>query len=569
MIRCVVLRGSLTANLLIAGGRKYATAAAVHKSKSTSTPVFYDALGRKQEEQASHSELRSQEQSFEDLEKAYALLDPICEIEHNGEPEVESQEELNQTNYKREERLWDYGTSLEETPLEEEASLEESESSSSANQLDTLSRETDPPLSPFMNPEYFDARSKHRLPKCPPSKTPTPFQRQLSKNPYALALATPIRRCELTKATLPTFFLQQFNLMAHPQTSEPWWVPGNLITKYRGTENTVIEEENSNGSSVQTKEPADNNPEDTEEFSDSETAFQASEVGSTTTDPTSLPAVDPLHVPQPANQPTWLGIDNRRIGPTTWQLARQDLIHAVTTGSGFGQMPWKSFSKILQQIPAARKTLNAANWRSDMDSFILELMRRRVREALEDLTSLKRGYVVGCSTWEQALMPKRQAAVILWTGTEIKDVIVDGEGERIHGPPEFATLNINPSDFKPHDGQHRRSKILVHNLRILLGRAHMQKLRMACPVYEKEFVILKDKRRVVDVLLKLWKLQGYLAGYEEFCNVGDVKCILSNQLARAHASNPKGFQSNPSKEKKGEPGIRRVNLQLNGIDISG
>ena len=40
------------------------------------------------------------------------------------------------------------------------------------------------PLSPLMDPAYLAAKQKHRLPKAPPSKHPTPFQQQLAKNPY-------------------------------------------------------------------------------------------------------------------------------------------------------------------------------------------------------------------------------------------------------------------------------------------------------------------------------------------------------------------------------------------------
>jgi hypothetical protein len=40
------------------------------------------------------------------------------------------------------------------------------------------------PLSPLMDPIYLAAKQKHRLPKAPPSKNPTPFQQQLAKNPF-------------------------------------------------------------------------------------------------------------------------------------------------------------------------------------------------------------------------------------------------------------------------------------------------------------------------------------------------------------------------------------------------
>ncbi len=45
----------------------------------------------------------------------------------------------------------------------------------------------------------------------------------------AKALATPVRMCALTKTRLPSFFLQDFNLVAHPETDAPWLIPSSLI----------------------------------------------------------------------------------------------------------------------------------------------------------------------------------------------------------------------------------------------------------------------------------------------------------------------------------------------------
>jgi len=135
---------------------------------------------------------------------------------------------------------------------------------------------------------------------------------------------------------------------------------------------------------------------------------------------------------------------------------------------------------------------------------------------------------------------------------------VDGEDEvSIHEPPEFATVDIELSGSKPpHNGQHRRSKIPVHNLRMLLGKTHMQQLRKGSPVYEREFVILKDKRRVVDTLMRLWKLQGYLADHEDFLSTEEVKHMAKLLLQQAKAAYPKGFTGDPKLSPKGSKGSK-------------
>ncbi|KAI5361742.1 hypothetical protein Slin14017_G084750 [Septoria linicola] len=75
-----------------------------------------------------------------------------------------------------------------------------------------------------MDPIYLQARNKHKLPKLQqqdqtqrsPKKLDqsdlTPFQKELAMNPYARALATPIRLCALSRARLPSHFLLPFGL---------------------------------------------------------------------------------------------------------------------------------------------------------------------------------------------------------------------------------------------------------------------------------------------------------------------------------------------------------------------
>lgn len=559
MLRCVVSRGSRTASLLIAGHRRYATNAAVQKSDSTSAPVYSSAIGPRWRERTGEPDVSWQrEEPFKSSESSHAVPKPISEATlDKSELEDIIHEEL-EDEYEGKEVFSGDGATLEEGLLEG--------ISLSTEKLSSLLDEPDLPLSPFMNSEYFEARSKHRQPKLAPSKNPTAFQKQLSKNPYALALATPIRRCELTRTSLPSFFLQDFNLLAHPETNEPWWVPGRLTTKYRRYEYPTGKDENTVGPLVKEDGSEEHNVKDAERCLPThrkQISYPEAKYGKPEQplgiEYTVLPKSEPRNPSTTTSRATSpKSVDRAKLGPTTWVLQRQSLIRAMqTSGSGYMQTPWKKFNLKLHQIDAARRVLTAANWRSDMDTFIPELMRRRLREALEDLSFLKRGYTAGCNTWEEALMPGRQAAVILWTGPEMQNVLVDGDEEdiQIHGPPEFATVDIDLSGSKPpHDGQHRRSKIPVHNLKMILGRTHMRTLRKRWPTYEKELVILKDKRRVVDILMRLWRLEGYLATHKEFLPTEEVKQMASLLRQQAKAAYPKGFTGDPRLPPKGNEG---------------
>ncbi|KAK0652926.1 hypothetical protein B0T16DRAFT_320573 [Cercophora newfieldiana] len=82
------------------------------------------------------------------------------------------------------------------------------------------------PLSPLMDPEFHEQRSRFTKRKQPekPYLQKSKFRKQLERNPYAQALATPPRWCSVTKTVHPRFFLQRFQLVAHPETGDPWWV---------------------------------------------------------------------------------------------------------------------------------------------------------------------------------------------------------------------------------------------------------------------------------------------------------------------------------------------------------
>ncbi|KAG5946319.1 hypothetical protein E4U53_006605 [Claviceps sorghi] len=82
------------------------------------------------------------------------------------------------------------------------------------------------PISPLFDADWMKARRRQR--KDDAGKPTGRFRKKLANNPYAQALATPIRRCPRTGTSIPRYFLQDFELVKHPSTDALWWAPGPL-----------------------------------------------------------------------------------------------------------------------------------------------------------------------------------------------------------------------------------------------------------------------------------------------------------------------------------------------------
>lgn len=338
------------------------------------------------------------------------------------------------------------------------------------------------PISPFMDPKYISAKEKHKAPKPPPSKNPTELQRLLAKNPYALALATPVRACRATSVVLPRYFLQDFNLMAHPESGKPWWMPKSLASKY--TYPPSGEED------IDGPEPI---LEDSELDNGTKLDMEETEMGNVTKPGEPAETIDSsLESPPPPS---------RSVGPGAYVLARQRLL-AEFEGKGF----LNQGHLVPRNQGSSHRSPRNSNIRPDISTFVLELLRRRLVEELEYLVS-RRAYVGRCTSWEDAKKPSRQVGAILWASPVIegeKLTDVDGKSQTA-GPPEFAIVDI---------GTVKKRKVPVHNLDMLLGQEHLQALREFSSIFKGEVLTIRHKKLTIDVQLQLWRLQGYMAEHK-------------------------------------------------------
>ncbi|KAI8952523.1 hypothetical protein F4801DRAFT_541141 [Xylaria longipes] len=338
------------------------------------------------------------------------------------------------------------------------------------------------PLSPVMDPSYWEATMRHQVAKQKKGKAQNSLERQFRKNPYAQALATPVRRCPASHTRLPSFFLQDFNLIAHPETGRPWWVPRSLAWEQPAD-------------SQQANATSDELSANAEECHDEQSGPG---IGGGEPD---APEVDtglktPTTVQSKAAKP---------YGPSVFLLARQDLVSALPKeGMGF-----RNITKRLLAGCTSRYTIFASKavWRGDMDCFILDRMRHGIVQDLLYLSRLcvedSRYYIVKCHGWDD--VQYKHKGSVLWFGDTAEP---GGAAEPGVQPGPFATYDIT------NDGV--STSVAVHNIPMLLGTENTEKVQKEAALFADGSLFMLAGRRTTNIQAKLWKLQGYLVDYQEF-----------------------------------------------------
>ncbi|KAH6667881.1 hypothetical protein B0J14DRAFT_489338 [Halenospora varia] len=316
-----------------------------------------------------------------------------------------------------------------------------------------------------MDPAFHEARNKNFKPKAAPPTANDPrlsrFQRKLYKNPYAQALATPVRVCTLSKTAVPKFFLQTFRIIAHPDTGEPFYVPASRILQ------------------------------------DTRKALKENE----------------------SSEPT---VQGNRLRGSSYMLARKSLVGSMyDLNSGYGKHP---FTYLIPHRARQNQELCAiyykAIYRKDMADFIMMIMRRRITEHLRYLMIERPFYVPGLDNLKDLRQPARTAA-FFWTGCDDSPP-----------PPEFSEINGKP----------------FYNLRALLGDENMAELQKeilgagaagsilvlkTISPFSKPFIALKHQPGTINLQLRLWWLQGYIAEHKEY---------LAADVSAGRQQQEKGFR---------------------------
>ncbi|KAH8652186.1 hypothetical protein BX600DRAFT_89482 [Xylariales sp. PMI_506] len=326
------------------------------------------------------------------------------------------------------------------------------------------------PLSPVMDPAFWEARERYKARKPKAARPENAFERQFRKNPFAQALATPMRFEVATKLRLPSFFLQDFKLVAHPETGEPWWLPMNLEL----AESSTREAAGQGDSSSPTLPDVSVQGMPGEGADLAENTQQGAKV-----------AVPPKKY--------------KALGPAGHLLARQEFIKSVTVPQTFA---YRMNSRLLGPSSSSYTNYSRkAVWREDMDEFILEQMRQQVVQSIlyfSDLCATReRYYIVKCFGWEDVKF--KQKGALLWFGGA-------GNDGAVPEPGPFATFDVTVDDGSP-------MGLAVHNMPKLLGPNYARQLQDEAAVLKDGAIFMLAGRRTTDLQMKLWKLQGYIAEF--------------------------------------------------------
>ncbi|KAI1493252.1 hypothetical protein F5X96DRAFT_666903 [Biscogniauxia mediterranea] len=329
------------------------------------------------------------------------------------------------------------------------------------------------PLSPVMDPSYWEAKQRHQKKKAEPGRPRGEMERMVSRNPFAKALATSIRQCTATRVRLPKFFLQEFGLLSHPETEKPWWVPRSLAPTQPPPHLAQKEHDNSDKLGVEEHSPSRDE------------------------------GISP-----PAKQPD--KGDRLVYAPSAHILARKDLLSSFNVKkSGFENHQKKLYGPLSSPYKDLQRK---AVWREDMADFMLGLMRDDICGFIRHLAKLSfymgpkritERHIVPFTNWD-TLRVSIQGAV-LWFGEN--EEAVDSNGPR-EPPGPFATYDVKTGAIQ--------ETILVHNMPLLLGSELAEKVRTESEGMKDHTMFYLAGVDTTRLQSKLWRLQEFLfSGYEK------------------------------------------------------
>ncbi|KAH7309545.1 Alpha/Beta hydrolase protein [Stachybotrys elegans] len=323
------------------------------------------------------------------------------------------------------------------------------------------------PISPIQDPSWMRARRKLREKKLPHQQRMGRFNKKLASNPFAHALATPLRTCALTSVQLPRYFLQDLEVVSHPETGKPWFAPGPLLFKHL----------------VPHRSPTEETPTKKDKPT---VAEQDSDRGEAAEEPSQAIGEKSEHLTRSSKAPL-----------TIYTLSRKAVLDAVDK---------KGMKASSRSLLARRKGLAygiksdvAAHFRPDMGDTLLRIMRRKIVDVLI-MRSANRAnradrlrFVHPCSSWDE-IKDVRLRESVLWLPTDKRDHQL------------YSTLDI--------EGVGYNGKMAVYDLPYLLGEEEVERLRQSSDMFRQGeiFVLTRwPSTSVTSLHMLLWRLEGYLA----------------------------------------------------------
>ncbi|KAI0144694.1 hypothetical protein BJ166DRAFT_76210 [Pestalotiopsis sp. NC0098] len=349
----------------------------------------------------------------------------------------------------------------------------------------------DLPLSPVMDPGFWEARGRYKQKKPKPGRSRSVFEREFQKNPFAQALSTPVRIDNVTKLRMPSYFLQDFNIVSHPETGRPWWVSKSLALNRPPAEDSTGDNEDGYTTAIEKDGGCLNTPsadaaKDADIESIDSTAAQNAVISSGESSSTATPSTS--------------------LGPSAYVLAHRDVIASLHPTKTIKKRSRRrstgnsDYRGILFSLSTSKfKPIGAeAVWREDMERFILQQIREQIFEDLLYLSGLcetqNRYYIVKCFGWDDIKFKHKGA--VLWFGHDKEEV----------KPGPFSTFDVNSETSK--------TTLVVHNMPRLLGQELAEKVKTQAAALQDGSIFMLAGRRTTDLQLRLWKLQGYIYDFQ-------------------------------------------------------
>ncbi|CZS77556.1 unnamed protein product [Fusarium graminearum] len=342
------------------------------------------------------------------------------------------------------------------------------------------------PLSPILDPEWVVSR--RRLRKLKAGKISGQFRKHLSNNPYAEALMTPMRWCKNTNAILPRYFLQDFDMVKHPDPthSEVWYAPGPLTLMNVMPWNVPRLEEENDSTDGQTQEV----------WSGDETPDTALQRETSANVEESSGAKETEEIDEEMREE--IREDSHRSGRfVTYALSRKSVIDMIGKNRSLqAKMGAQRSGMGTYGLPPVAKRV----FRPDMGNLLLKMMRRRAVDALIERSSSRREgkelhkFIMPVGSWEDAARSVAGGAVLYIPTEPTEDM------------NNYATLDVENANYG--------NKVAVHDLLFLLGESEVERLKTEAEDFrDQELLILKNHRSesVRSLFLLFWRLQGYLA----------------------------------------------------------
>ncbi|KAL4939451.1 hypothetical protein BDV06DRAFT_198867 [Aspergillus oleicola] len=371
---------------------------------------------------------------------------------------------------------------------------QDSQNNHSTNDTDTPSSTIPPsqslPQSPILTNPHPGRDLRHRKKRRPIARD----LNDLDTNPWAKALASPIRMCNITYTRMPKALMLDWGLVEGPVSSaEPSHDP--IASSEASASPDANEGENK----------------------DSKLWFLP--VGLLKDD-----LVNPFDKKKGSKEP----VTSSHLGIRT--VDRLPMLQKITKATDNPRK--RRYSDVLFPIlpqrwkrplgPMTEQDGERLVWRGDMPDFVARLKRREILEKLKHVSDTFKSQKTWSKTWisfdaqepysESALLEglereelaRKQTLHQMETGVFIifgNSCEIDAGAKPVEAVtvPELVTL--------PETGR----KVAVLDLRRLLLPAEIEEIRAYHPRFQKLAAILKPSNRLMaDTILALWNLQGYL-----------------------------------------------------------